>query len=121
MNDWQAPEHAKALEAHLGWWASIWRAQAARGDAVTWAEPEFGPEPYVQTLPYTKQPVADIWQLNSRMGALLRARFEREGHAMSGTTGGGGDGGGSGRGPAPSPSGALCAPPPAPSRAASSS
>jgi hypothetical protein len=49
--------------------------QAARGDAVSWCEPEFGPAPYVPTLPYTQVPVADIWQLNSNMAKLLRRKF----------------------------------------------
>lgn len=75
VNDWRAPEHAAALEAHLSWWAAIWRAQAARGDAVSWVEPEFGPAPYAQCLPYTEQPVADIETLNTAMAARLRERF----------------------------------------------
>jgi len=75
VNDWQAPEHSQSLKQFLKWWSTIWAAQAARGDRVTWCEPEFGPAPYVPTLPYTQAPVADIWQLNSNMAKLLRQTF----------------------------------------------
>ena len=35
--------------------------------------PEFGPPGYMPTLPYTKQPVADLWELN----AWMARRFVR--------------------------------------------
>lgn len=90
VNDWTAPEHAATVEAHLSWWKAIWRAQAARGVAVSWIEPEFGPPPYVQCLPHTQAPVADIASQNLRMAHWLRERFAQLGEAEKGAATDGG-------------------------------
>jgi len=37
-----------------------------------WAEPEHGPPPYLQTLPFSQQPVADLWEVNARMAQRVR-------------------------------------------------
>eukprot|EP00656_Telonema_subtile_P012223 TRINITY_DN16147_c0_g1_i2.p1 TRINITY_DN16147_c0_g1~~TRINITY_DN16147_c0_g1_i2.p1 ORF type:complete len:283 (+),score=94.28 TRINITY_DN16147_c0_g1_i2:142-990(+) len=75
INHPDAPEHAADLAAHMSWWKAIWRAQAARGISEVWAEPEFGPSPYLQTLPFTQQPVADLWAVNKRMAELIDENF----------------------------------------------
>ena len=41
-----------------------------------WAEPEFGPSPYLQTLPHTRAPVADLWDVNARVAKRITAEFE---------------------------------------------
>ena len=48
--------------------------RAAGAELLTFT-PEFGPAPYLQTLPYTQQPVADAWEQNVAMLRLLRARY----------------------------------------------
>ena len=30
--------------------------------------PEFGPDGYLHTLPFTNAPVADLWEINTWMG-----------------------------------------------------
>ena len=78
VNDPDAPEHATAVEAHWKWWRAIWATQLARAagdDAVLWAEPEFGPPPYMQTLPYSQKPVSDLWDVNARVAARARIEF----------------------------------------------
>ena len=40
---------------------------AAHAWQVVWAEAEHGPPPYLQTLPFTKMPVADLWDVNLRV------------------------------------------------------
>ena len=79
VNDPEAPEHAKDVDAHFGWWRTIWQAQAARAGAppVVWAEPEFGPPPYMQTLPFTNEPVSDWWKINSRLMVRIRSEHAR--------------------------------------------
>lgn len=72
-----APEYANALRAHRSWWSQIWAAQAGRGEPVSTMTPEFGPDGYLHTLPYTQAPVADLWQINCWMAATERARFAR--------------------------------------------
>lgn len=72
-----APEYAAALAFHQRHWAQIWQAQQQRGYATTTLTPEFGPDGYLHHLPFTNQPVADLWQLNAWMGATERAHFEQ--------------------------------------------
>jgi hypothetical protein len=45
-------------------------------DVLTFT-PEFGPPGYMPVLPYTKQPVADLWELNLWMAERLD-RIARE-------------------------------------------
>lgn len=54
-----APEFAELLRNYETWWDVIYRAQAKRGGVVR-VEAEFGPAPYMPTLPYTEQPVSDL-------------------------------------------------------------
>lgn len=70
-----APEYRADLEAHERWWAQIWRAQAARGVAVSTMTPEFGPDGYLHTQPFTGEPVADLPEINAWMAARERAHF----------------------------------------------
>ncbi len=73
--DPRAPEYARHLAAHEGWWDMIWDAQAARGDAVSTLTPEFGPPMYLHTLPYTNVPVADLWDICTWQAHRQAARF----------------------------------------------
>jgi sugar phosphate isomerase/epimerase len=70
-----APEWKDALEAHLAWWKRIVAANEKRGEAVLTITPEFGPVPYMHTLPYTNQPVADLWEVNFFMKGFLLERL----------------------------------------------
>ena len=56
------------------WWSQILKAQVQRGAAV-YAEPEFGPAPYMHTMPHTDVPVADLWTVNEYMATRLKALF----------------------------------------------
>ena len=83
-----APEHHQALAAHLACWklfaASLANHQTnhkadhqvdqlgdhqARRLTLT---PEFGPDGYLPTLPFTNQPVADLLEINTAMALWLR-------------------------------------------------
>lgn len=59
-----APEHARALAFHQGFWREIWHDQARRGYEVTTLTPECGPDGYTQTLPFTHLPLADRFEMN---------------------------------------------------------
>ncbi|MBA1245239.1 sugar phosphate isomerase/epimerase family protein [Pseudomonas japonica] len=72
-----APEYAEALAFHQGHWEAVWRAQQARGQAVTTLTPEFGADGYLHHLPFTNVPVADLWGLNQWMANTERAHFQR--------------------------------------------
>lgn len=73
--DFRAPEYAAELAAHLGWWDRIVTLRRAAGAPLLTITPEFGPAPYTFNLPYTRQPVADAWELNVAMLQLLRERY----------------------------------------------
>jgi sugar phosphate isomerase/epimerase len=70
-----APEYREALEAHERWWAQIWQCQLARGMAVSTMTPEFGPDGYLHCAPFTREPVADLEQVNNWMAVRERQRF----------------------------------------------
>ncbi len=70
-----APEYAEALSAHERWWSQIWHSQLARGISVSTMTPEFGPDGYLHTLPFTQAPVADLSQINIWMGERQKHRF----------------------------------------------
>lgn len=72
-----APEYAAALDAHQRYWEAIWTAQRAAGYAITTMTPEFGPDGYLHTLPFTQQAVADLWEVNSWMGRSERDHFQK--------------------------------------------
>lgn len=71
-----APEYAGALASHQRYWEQIWAMQRAKGNSVTTMTPEFGPDGYLHTLPFTQQPVADLWEINAWMGKNERAHFQ---------------------------------------------
>ncbi|HEX5363856.1 MAG TPA: sugar phosphate isomerase/epimerase, partial [Gallionella sp.] len=70
-----APEYAGALASHQRCWEAIWDAQRAAGFSVATMTPEFGPDGYLHTLPFTQQPVADLWQINAWMGKTEQTHF----------------------------------------------
>jgi hypothetical protein len=47
----------------MGWWREVAVSARARGLDSLAIDPEFGPPGYMQTLPYTQSPVADLWDI----------------------------------------------------------
>jgi sugar phosphate isomerase/epimerase len=70
-----APEYEYALRAHQSWWEIIWNEQAASARSTTTMTPEFGPDGYLHEQPYTREPVADLWQLNCWIAEEEREHF----------------------------------------------
>jgi len=73
VTDPAAPECLEALNAHLQWWDSV--VEGKKKDEVLTISPEFGPYPYMVTLPYSGQSVADQWVVNVWMMNLLKERY----------------------------------------------
>ena len=71
-----APEYLGALVSHQRYWEEIWAIQRDRGYAYTTMTPEFGPDGYLHTLPFSGEPVADLWDINSWMGQNEKMHFE---------------------------------------------
>jgi len=76
VNDPRAPEWDSAVKAHFGWWDKVVEQKRKDGQRLT-VLTEFGPADYMQTLPYTRQPVADQWAINAYMMEVLRKRYAK--------------------------------------------
>jgi sugar phosphate isomerase/epimerase len=68
----QAPEWKHAVDTHLALWQKIINRQKDGGNDTLYITPEFGPPSYMHTLPFTNQPVADVWETNTYMKELLQ-------------------------------------------------
>ena len=69
--DPRAAEWKPAVDAHLRWWQAIVDSRKAAGAASLTICPEFGPPPYLVTLPDTGLPIVDLWDVNRYMKDLL--------------------------------------------------
>ena len=70
-----APLYRSTLEAHERWWTEIWKAQARSGFLVTTLTPEFGPDGYLQSAPFTETPAGSLDEINHWMATRQRERF----------------------------------------------
>lgn len=74
VSDPRAPEWKQAVETHFGWWDKIVERKKKEGKLMTFLT-EFGPPDYMPTLPYTRQVVANQWDINVYMMEVLRKRY----------------------------------------------
>ncbi len=77
VSDPRAPEFATHLKAHEDWWHIIWQAQLAKGIDVSTLTPEFGPPDYHHTLPFSRTPVSDLWEICDWMHDRQKERFSQ--------------------------------------------
>jgi len=77
-----APEHAAALAAHERWWDQLWAGQTEAGETLITMTPEFGPDGYLQSAPFTQKPAADLNEINHWMAARQRERFSKRTEAV---------------------------------------
>ncbi len=73
INNPAAPEWAREVEGHLDIWEGIIRNSGGEVFTVT---TEFGPPPYLPTVPFTNEPIADQWAANIYIMKVLKARFQ---------------------------------------------
>ena len=73
--DPRAAEWRTAVDAHLSWWQAIAAARKAEGAKALTICPEFGPPPYLVTLPDTGMPIVDLWEVNRYMKDFLTRRL----------------------------------------------
>ena len=74
INDPRAPEWKEAVDAHLAWWDIVVERKRKEDKSITFLT-EFGPPSYLPTLPFTNQPFANQWDINTYMMDLLRKRY----------------------------------------------
>ena len=72
VNDPRAPEWKGHVDRHVELWHRIVEARRAEGASMVTITPEFGPPGYMPTLPFTAQPVSDVWESNVYIRNLLR-------------------------------------------------
>ncbi len=75
--DPRAPEYEKHLAAHERYWDLAWESQRERGLAVTTLTPEFGPPTYMPTLPFTRVPVTNLWDVCNWQAQRQAERFKQ--------------------------------------------
>ena len=64
----------KHTELHEQWWDLCVNGAIARGDSMI-IVPEFGPWPYLDHMPFTHEPVADVKQVVAWMRDRLKSRY----------------------------------------------
>lgn len=69
--DPRAPEWQPAVNTFFDWWDRIVKARNTIQTFTT----EFGPPPYLPTIPFSNQPVADQFEINCYMKDQLRLRY----------------------------------------------
>jgi hypothetical protein len=67
-----APEYKLELDTHEGWWQEIVDLWESKNPSAITLTPEFGPPGYMHTLPFTNQPVADLWEVCLWMANRLK-------------------------------------------------
>ncbi|WP_195571506.1 sugar phosphate isomerase/epimerase family protein [Paenibacillus sp. 1001270B_150601_E10] len=70
-----APEYAGELQAHEAWWEQIITTKRAAGYTAMSITPEYGPPGYMHTLPFTGQPVSDLWEVCLWMANRVEEQF----------------------------------------------
>jgi sugar phosphate isomerase/epimerase len=79
VSDPRAPEWETQLAAHENWWKTIIAERKKAGTACLTFTPEFGPPNYMPTLPHTRQPVADLWEVCLHMADRFKKLFAEAG------------------------------------------
>jgi len=73
--DPRAAEWKEAATIFFTWWDRIIGHKKESGEKVFTVTPEFGPPPYMATMPSTGLPVADQFEINNFMKDELRSRY----------------------------------------------
>ena len=77
VNDPFAPEWQNHFKQYEKWWQSIIDYKKEKGATLMSITPEFGPAPYMPSMPYTKEPLANQWEINYKMMHQLKERLKK--------------------------------------------
>lgn len=75
INNPAAPEWLNTLNTHLDIWEEIIRNSKEETFTIT---TEFGPPPYLPTIPFTNKPIANQWQANVFIMKAIQERFSND-------------------------------------------
>jgi hypothetical protein len=67
-----APEWNEHLAVFSNWWQAIVAYRKKNGSRVFTITPEFGPAPYMPALPFSREPLANQWDVNVQMKNYLQ-------------------------------------------------
>ncbi len=70
-----APEWKYALDHFLSWWDRIVKVNEEKGERMLTITTEFGPKPYMPSIPFQNTPVVDQFSVNLFMKDLLISRY----------------------------------------------
>jgi sugar phosphate isomerase/epimerase len=74
--DPRAPEWQHSVATHLLLWQEIIDQHKRNNKESLYITPEFGPPAYMHTVPFTNQPVGDVWEQNVYMKDLLASTLK---------------------------------------------
>jgi hypothetical protein len=77
VNDPFAPEWEHHFSLYEKWWQSIIdfkKQKKAKSITIT---PEFGPAPYMPSMPFTKEPLCNQWDINYKMMLRLKETLQK--------------------------------------------
>ncbi len=77
VTDPRAKEWSFATDIFLAWWDKIIEYKMNSGEQVFTITPEFGPPPYMITLPSTGKPIADQFEINNYMKEVLKSKYKK--------------------------------------------
>lgn len=75
INNPAAPEWNNAVKTHLDIWEEIIRSSKEEVFTIT---TEFGPPPYLPTIPFTNKPIADQWEANIYIMKAIKERIAND-------------------------------------------
>ena len=77
ITDPRVKEWSYTNEIFLAWWDKIMEYKINNHEQVFTITPEFGPPPYMVTLPSTGMPIADHFEINNYMKNVLKNRYKK--------------------------------------------
>lgn len=76
VNDPFAPEWKSHFDTFVKWWEKIVHVRGMMGAESMTITPEFGPVPYMPTMPYSQKPLSDQWRINAQVKDVLQTKFD---------------------------------------------
>ena len=73
--DPRVPEWKESVDIHIGWWKRIVENNRKAGLPIFTITTEFGPFPYMTSMPFTQQPISNQWDINVYMMKMLKSLF----------------------------------------------
>lgn len=76
VNNPAAPEWQNHFALFEKWWQQIIQCKKENGVNEITITPEFGPSPYMPSIPFTQQPLGNQWEINYKMMQRLTATLQ---------------------------------------------